>query len=57
VPENVKRWTFAPNARQRAVVVYDFVIDEKCWDHDAVMFRRLHMNLVSITGCAQPANI
>lgn len=52
VLENAKKWTFRPNSRHSAVIVYDFRIDEgACHDALKSLFLLKHPNLASITAC------
>jgi TonB family protein len=51
--ENAKRWTFKPNPRKSAIIVYDFALDEgACHDDSHSLFRLRHFNLAVITACS-----
>jgi len=45
---NVKKWRFDPNVQKTAVVVYDFVLEEGCYQKDT--FTLEGRNLVVIAG-------
>jgi len=49
---NARKWTFKPNVRKSAVIVYDFKLDEGgCHDNSHTLFRLVHFNFASITSC------
>jgi TonB family protein len=50
---NAKKWTFMPNPRKSAVIVYEFRLDEGACHYDShSLFRLFHFNFASITACA-----
>lgn len=52
--ENARKWTFTPNARKTAIIVYNFVLDEgACHDDSPSLFRLQHFNFASITACTR----
>jgi TonB family protein len=49
---NARKWTFKPNARKSAVIIYEFSLDEgACHDASRSLFRLRHFNFASITAC------
>ena len=50
---NVKKWKFKPNLSKRAVIVYEFRLDDgACHDASHSLFRLIHPNFASITACS-----
>jgi TonB family protein len=50
---NAKRWRFKPSAHKKAVVVYEFRLDDgACHDDSHSLFLLHFQNFASITACA-----
>jgi TonB family protein len=48
--DNVKQWKFSAKKTRRAIVAYDFQLDQHCSD-EARSFRLRHWNLAIVTAC------
>jgi TonB family protein len=53
--DNVRRWTFKPNALKRVVIVYDFRVEGSCRNRSS-LFQLRNSNVVSIMTCVEPLN-
>jgi TonB family protein len=48
---NAKQWTFEPNARKNAVIVYEFRIEGACNKAGPTLFRLRYPNFAQVTAC------
>lgn len=56
VESNARKWRFRPNARNTAIIVYNFRIDEgACHDAAKSVFLLHHQNLATIVACTPVA--
>ena len=53
--ENAMKWRFKPNRQQRAVIVYEFRLTDKCTIVGESVFHVHPPNVASVSACIPPA--